>query len=84
MVFQILIIIGCVKDKNLGHSQYAIQDRSCQRRYTCAKLAKDNRCDQTFGQAMDQSCSQTLKYHWRNQKVNMRCRKSCKVCKRKF
>ena len=80
----ILLFIGCVKDKNLGYSEYAIQDRSCKEKYTCAKLAKGNRCNQNFGQAMEQSCSQKLKQWWRNQKVNMRCKKSCNQCTRKF
>ena len=83
-ICQILIIIGCVKDKNLGHRQFAIQDVRCKRQYTCAKLAKQNRCNQKFGHAMDVSCRVKLKNWWRNQQVDKHCKKSCNKCTGRF
>ena len=56
---------------------------NCKRAYSCATLAKRNKCGKKYVQAMSRSCSNQIPKWFQNQVVNKFCKKSCANCMRK-
>ena len=57
---------------------------NCKRAYSCATLAKRNKCGKKYVQAMSRSCSNQIPKWFQNQVVNKFCKKSCTNCMRKY
>ena len=57
---------------------------NCKRAYSCAALAKRNKCGKKYVQAMSRSCSNQIPKWFQNQVVNKFCKKSCMNCIRKY